>query len=134
MNELLRYLVAGGVNTVVGYGVFWVGLHQLGLHASAANALGYAVALCVAYVLNRVLVFTASTAGGASVVRFMLAFILAFAINQGVLATCIEFFQLRAEFAQVIAMIIYTLVFYFANKYYVFRRSKPQPTPQSVQK
>lgn len=134
MNELLRYLVAGGVNTVVGYGVFWVGLHQLGLHASAANALGYAVALCVAYVLNRVLVFTASTAGGASVVRFMLAFILAFAINQGVLAACIEFFQLRAEFAQVIAMIIYTLVFYFANKYYVFRRSKPQPTPQSVQK
>lgn len=127
MNELLRYLVAGGVNTLLGYGVFWVGLHHLGLSASAANALGYGVALCAAYILNRIYVFSTSSGSGMSIIRFTVAFMVAFAINQGVLAVGISLLNLRAEFSQVIAMAVYTVAFYVANKYYVFRQIAPAP-------
>lgn len=122
MRELFRYLVAGGVNTLVGYGIFWLGLNHLGMHASTANALGYAIALCVAYALNRVFVFTTANIQKPSIFRFMIAFFVAFAINQGVLIASIQLVGLRPELAQIFAMVIYTLVFFLMNKYFVFNQ------------
>lgn len=43
--EFARFVVAGLVNTAVGYAVFWLANQTLGLHIALANAIDYAVAL-----------------------------------------------------------------------------------------
>lgn len=120
MSELFKYIVSGVVNTVVGYGVFWMLLR--GLHSSpeAANAVGYIVALGIAFLLNRFYVFTASKISTYTILRFLMSFAAAFAINQGVLIFLIRFFYVLPEIAQGFSMLAYTISFYISNKYFVF--------------
>jgi putative flippase GtrA len=90
MGEFAKFILAGVINTLVGYSTFWVGIHAFGLSPFLSNASGYAVALAIAYLLNRHFVFSSHraipTGGGSrdagSIIRFLFAFVFAFALNQ----------------------------------------------------
>ncbi len=120
MIELLKYGISGVINTAVGYGVFWILFTQLQVSAEWANAFGYAVALVVAFILNKVFVFNNATFHQRMILRFIVAFLLSFIINQIILIALHRGLSIRAEFAQVVAMASYTVVFYLLNKRFVF--------------
>ena len=121
MNQLSKYLIAGLVNTVVGYGVFWISLRWANYSPETANAIGYAFGLLVAFLLNRFFVFVAASSTIFTVIRFIFAFAIAFAINQATLYFCFRILMIPAEIAQIIAMVSYTITFYLLNKYYAFK-------------
>ncbi len=85
-NNFVRFLIVGTVNTLIGYGVFYLLLTYCDAQAYLANSAGYMVALIVAFLLS-----------------------------------LIQRFQIIPEFAQVVAMSVYTIIFYFLNKKFVFR-------------
>lgn len=120
MNELIKYVVAGLINTATGYGVFWVLLRWVGYSPELANTIGYIVALCVAFLLNLFFVFKGATVSSATVLRFFVAFAGAFILNQAVLFVLFRIFSIRPEIAQIFSMSAYTVGFYLLNKYYVF--------------
>lgn len=120
LNEISKYAVAGVVNTCVGYAVFWITLHWLGFEPAVANTAGYAIALCVSFLLNKFFVFSGSRSSIHASWRFAIAFCLAFSLNQLVLFMLSSMFSLPAEIAQIFAMVSYTLAFYFMSKYFVF--------------
>jgi putative flippase GtrA len=122
--QLIKYLVSGGINTLVGYGVFLALLTYLGWSPELANAAGYGVALVVAYILNKTFVFKGSAPARKAVLRFLVAFALAFSTNQLVLIGLVRVLDFRPELAQVIAMGVYTVAFYLLNKNYVFKDKK----------
>lgn len=118
--EFARYLVAGVVNTAVGYAAFLAFFWGIGLGARLANALSYAVGLMVALLLNRLYVFKGATFSAGAVLRFGVGFGLAYALNlatlNGLLAA-----GWRAEIAQIGAMAVYTVGFYGVNRWWVWR-------------
>ena len=118
--EVLRYAVSGVINTVVGYGVFWIALRWARLTPEMANAIGYGVALGVAFVLNRVYVFQGARLSVKAGLRFAISFMAAFTLNQAVLVFLIDRGSLAPEIAQIFAMITYTIAFYLLNKHFVF--------------
>ena len=120
MSEYLKYIVSGVINTAVGYGIFWMSLRELRFSPEAANALGYVVALCVAFLLNRFYVFTGSRIHIYTIIRFVMSFVAAFVINQGVLIFLVRFCDALPEIAQGFAMLAYTINFYIFSKYFVF--------------
>lgn len=122
LREMGRFVVVGLVNTAFGYAIFWLGLRLLGLSAHAANTLSYAISLCLSFVLTRRFVFRAQ-AGPAhqAAWRFLLAFGIAFAVNQAGLWLLL-YLAWRAEIAQLGAMVSYTIVFFILNKFFVFHR------------
>ncbi|MFG0631966.1 GtrA family protein [Pseudomonas sp. xss_2] len=120
--QVVRYAIAGVVNTGLGYGVFWLLLKLVGVNAEIANAVGYCVGLISAFVLNRVFVFGVSSATLTMVFRFFVAFMIAYIINLLVLVGLYRFLGVSAEIAQIFAMAIYTLSFYILNKTYVFNQ------------
>lgn len=122
--QLIKYLVSGGVNTLVGYGIFLALLTYLGWSPELANAAGYGVALVVAYMLNKIFVFKGSAPARKAVPKFLVAFALAFSANQLVLTGLVRVLDFRPELAQVIAMVVYTVAFYLLNKNYVFKDKK----------
>lgn len=124
MNELIKYMIVGLINTATGYGVFWMLLRWVGCSPELANAIGYVIALCVAFYLNRFFVFTGANSSTSSILRFFVAFAAAFLLNQAVLIVFFRIFLVPAEIAQVFAMIVYTVIFYLLNKFYVFRTLK----------
>ena len=55
--ELLRYVLTGGLTTLLNAVVFW-GLSQgMGLHYMAANTAAWLTAVAVSYLVNRFYVF-----------------------------------------------------------------------------
>jgi len=116
----LRYIFAGVANTATGYGVFLALILLFNTKPAYANAIGYGVALIVAFVLNKVFVFNQSTTDRSTIPKFILAFAISFSINQLVLLIVYRGMGVPAEIAQIFAMISYTVVFYLLNKEFVF--------------
>lgn len=119
-NEIFRYVIAGGVNTLIGYGVFLVALWRADLSPELSNILGYSVGLSIAFVLNRFFVFKGVCFSLWSSVRFLTGFASAFLLNQAMLFFLVNFLKVAPEIAQIFAMTTYTLIFYLINKYLVW--------------
>lgn len=130
MNELIRYGAVGVVNTCVGYAIFWVGLRLFGLPPNVANAITYAISLCLSFVLSRYFVFTAAAPARHAAFRFALAFCIAFSLNQMVLFGLTHSGWLIPEIAQLFAMVSYTVAFYLLSKFFVFRDATAAPCRQ----
>lgn len=77
----LRFVMAGGLNTVITYGVYLLALAFM--HYSYAYSLSYALGLIIAYVFNRNFVFK-SHRGWRSVVGLPLIYVAQYGIGLGI--------------------------------------------------
>lgn len=118
----LKFIFAGVANTAIGYGVFLLLVTLLDMNPSYANAIGYVIALIAAFVLNKTFVFNQSTTDRSTIPKFIVAFGIAFGINQLVLISGYRLAGLDPKIAQVFAMISYTISFYTLNKKFVFNK------------
>ncbi|MDB5457307.1 MAG: GtrA family protein [Caulobacter sp.] len=121
--DALRYGAAGVVNTLVGLSVI-VALEQgAGLNPFLANAGGYAVGICVSFVLSRLFVFGAARSWRGAAPRYAAAVVLAFGLNQGVLwlaRTVLGALAWGPIVAQGAAVISYTAALFLISRYWVF--------------
>lgn len=120
-SELGRYVIAGLINNVVGYGAFLIALYLLQTNPQIANLIAYAAGLQVAFFLNRFYVFKESKITAGSGLRFLLAFAIAFGLNQVGLLALIKLCDMPPEIAQLFAMAFYMGIFYLLNKYLVWK-------------
>ncbi|HXQ10051.1 MAG TPA: GtrA family protein [Caulobacteraceae bacterium] len=119
-----RFGLVGLINTAIGFAVV-VALDP-GLHVAPAiaNAVGYLVGVAVGFILNRDFVFRSSRGLTASGARYAIAALGAFVLNQGVLRLAGTAFGLGAVqhiAAQLCAMATYSVVFFLACRFWVFR-------------
>lgn len=124
LREMLAFGLVGVVNTLVGYAVIYTCMLALGMGAVASNVAGYAVGLCCSFVLNRRLTFRSGGSARAELLRFLATFLVAYAINLLILLLCIERLGVPPVYAQVVAGVGYTAVFFVLSKWFVFR---PRP-------
>jgi len=118
--EFCRYLVAGLVNTAVGYLAFLIAFRLLDIDVMYANTVSYAIGLLVAYILNLMFVFSEGAHSASAAFRFLIGFCIAYTINVSALYTVLEYLYVRAEIAQLFAMASYTISFYLINKFFVW--------------
>lgn len=124
----LRYGVAGVANTLVGLSIILaldVGLH---VDPHIANAVGYAVGVCVSFALSKLFVFKARRAARSAPLRYGMAVAAAFALNQGVLTLARMVLPHGALFdvaAQGAAVASYTAALFLLSHFWVFAH---QPT------
>lgn len=115
-----RFISAGLVNTLVGYIVFLLSYNLVGLEPTISNVISYLAGICCAYYLNKYFVFSNNSKKDQSYVfKFLICFAVAYSVNLISLKYFMEY--MNANYAQIIAMSIYTIVFYIFNKFIVFR-------------
>lgn len=120
---LTRYSLVGVANTLVGCSVIFACL-LAGTSGLAANIAGYAVGLICSFTLNRHYVFGARGAVSArEVAKFLAAFGLSYASNLIVLRSAQSVLGETSAFAQVPAIITYSLVFFIISHRFVFKRA-----------
>jgi len=136
-DERVRFVVIGGINTVIGYALFVL------LQLTAGHVIGYLGSLygsyllgvTIAFVLHRRFTFQAHGTGNTFVdfVRFASVYVVSLAVNTVVLPVLVEFVGLDPLVAQAITVVVTTLVSYFGHKYFSFRRAKaPLPDDSSA--
>jgi putative flippase GtrA len=123
-SEFVRYIISGVVNTFVGFLTFVLLVYAFGLNLYASNARGYGAGLTCAFLLNRYFVFEGAQITSGAIGHFLISFAAAFVINQAVLSGLSAGLSLSPVLSQIGAMTVYTVTFYFMNKYLVFRVQK----------
>lgn len=126
--QFVRFVIAGAINTAIGYGLFLVGHFALALHASIANGVAFALSLVIAYWLYHRFVFRPDSQNPpndtskdpAQPLRFAVSVAGAFALNQGVLWLGLAV-GAPAPISQLAAMASYTASMFALNKVFVFR-------------
>ena len=118
-----RFIVAGVLNTLVGLSVTLV--LDLGFRAppAAANAAGYAVGICVSWLLQRRFVFRSEQAGWTAKARYLTTIAIAFALNQAVLWAMPHLVGATPParaLSQVVAMATYTVTQFALFRAWVF--------------
>jgi putative flippase GtrA len=122
VRHFLRFIAVGLANSAIGFAVIVAGL-RAGLGDYRANALGYAVGLCVSYVLQRRWAFAVShRADAREVVLFLAAAGSAYAANLAVILAARRAGHSDSPVAQAVAMAAYSLVFFALSRLVVFAR------------
>ncbi|ATC31002.1 GtrA family protein [Caulobacter vibrioides] len=122
----LRYGLAGVFNTLVGFSIILILDLGLGLAPHLANAIGYAVGVCVSFVLSKVFVFKARKPTRSAPLRYVIAVAAAFALNQGVLTLAklvLPTGALWSVAAQGSAAVSYTAALFLLSHFWVFAQA-----------
>ena len=117
-----RYLIVGAKNTLIGYGAILFFGEILGLSPFVANAFGYAIGLCVSYVLNRRYTFASDRSHRQGIPAFLLAAGACYMLNLIALALVRYLDPAAPTFiAQGVAMTVYAGSFFFVARAFVFQ-------------
>jgi putative flippase GtrA len=125
-DERVRFVIVGGINTVLGYGLFALFDLTVGRFVGYLACLfaAYAIATIVAFILHRR--FTFQVGGTGSVVvdflRFSVVYLVTLALNTIALPLLVELAQLAPLVAQAAITIVATALSYVGHKFFSFRR------------
>jgi putative flippase GtrA len=119
--SMLRFLIVGGSNTLVGFAVIILAVRVFGLNDLAANAIGYLVGFLWSFALNRRWTFRHSGEPTAALLRYALVCAVAYALNVIVLIGVRSALPSAHILAQMAAVITYSVVAYYGSRYFVFR-------------
>jgi len=129
--EKVRFVLVGGTNTVVGYGLFVVFELTIGrsLGYLVSLYLSYLIAVALAFVLHRRFTFRVSGTGNALLdfVRFAGVYVVTLLINTAALPLLVELVGLVPVVAQAIVVVVTTVVSYFGHRFFSFRRTGERP-------
>ena len=119
-----RFGVAGLINTAVGFAVIVALDPGLGAPPAIANAIGYAAGVVVGFLLNRGFVFRSREGLPASGLRYGVAALGAFVLNQAVLrlaGSALGAGAVQHVAAELCAMATYSVALFIACRFWVFR-------------
>jgi len=121
MHPTVRFVIVGGINTSIGLLTTWLLKWLGGLGDFPANLGGYALGVCVSFLLNRSWTFNFKGAWLPSVARFLVVVAVAYLANLSVVLLFVHKFGMNGYFAQMFGIPPYTILFYLGSRYFAFR-------------
>lgn len=122
-NREVRYLVVGGVNTVVGFSIFAIFISFLGHERYLLSlAVSHIFATTFAFLLYRRVVFQVRGKWVLDFTRFQLVYLIALLANIPLLALCVQVLGLNPLAAQAVCVVLVVVASYFGHRFFSFRR------------
>jgi len=115
------FSLVGVANGVVGVAVIVIA-DLLGADPVLANVLGYGAGLLVSFTLNSRVTFRSRKIDHHTVLRFLSAFAVAFAINLAAVKSAADWYGAHKLLTSVAGTPLYVAIFYLLCEYWVFRR------------
>ena len=130
--EGLLYLFFGGVTTLVSFFVFWLFDAVVGLDPLLANLISWVIAVAVAYITNRIWVFSDHATGLYAVTleifSFYMSRVATFLMEEGILLVFVTWLALPSMPIKIAASVLVVLFNYIFSKIFVFRKKKNSDT------
>ena len=118
--EVLRYILAGTLNSIIGYSSIIILETIVHLSPQISNLFGYIIGICCSFFLNNNFVFNKRVNRKGNIFsKFLTCCLIAYSINFLLLNLLLNM-GLESLIAQGLSMICYSIVFYFICKFYVF--------------
>jgi len=125
---LIRYLLVGVVNTLVGLGTIYLAMYFLQMGVASSNAFGYAIGIMVSFALNKKWTFKSQDHPVYSFLRYLLVLLVAYVANLETVLFANSHFDLNAYLSQALGIIPYTAIGFLGSRYFAFhKREGTQP-------
>jgi putative flippase GtrA len=119
---MIKYGIVGVLNTCVGFGAFLLFYRVFCVQYIISNTISYAFGLSCSFILNKLWTFESKGTGKIEAVLFISVFILCFFIQSGLLIYLKEVIRMDVVPAQIISMIVYTILGFILNKTVTFNK------------
>ena len=120
----IRYLFFGGLTTLVNLGMFALLKGPCGIDYK----ISVAIAICFAFVVNKLYVFQSKSESFADTIhefiKFVLGRLVTMAVEVGGVPFCVEILHQPQMIAKLETQVIVTIVNYFISKFLVFKSQK----------
>ena len=124
----IRYLFFGGLTTLVNLGMFALLKGPCGIDYKISNFFSVAIAICFAFVVNKLYVFQSKSESFADTIhefiKFVLGRLVTMAVEVGGVPFCVEILHQPLMIAKLETQVIVTIVNYFISKFLVFKSQK----------
>ena len=121
LKQLVGFVVAGGIATVVNFALFSVLLFS-GVHYLVASALGYVSGILVSFAINRRFIFKSTGDSRAQLVRYTLIYLAAMLAQLALLEALVRL-GVEPFFANAFALLVVVVVNFFVIRRFVFSRT-----------
>ena len=134
--EVIKYLISGGLTTVVSVGSYWIFADKLGVDPLIANIYSWILAVTFAFFINKLWVFESHTDSKAAFFKEMGLFYGARLASLGgeelILFLTIKLLGMNAIVAKVIAQVFVLVFNYIFSKLVIFKKKKTEETERSI--
>ena len=117
----IRFLFVGGLNTIVGYGVYAL-LIYIGVNYLVANTISTVIGIVHSYLWNRFFTFKSKNKALKEITKFISVYAVSYLIGMCTLFIFKDKLNISAYIAGLINLVITTLISYFGHKYYSFKK------------
>ncbi len=118
--ELVRYLIVGVLNTIIGLGSIYGGMYFLQLNIVHANAFGYVIGILFSFYLNKRWTFKSNGHVVYSFLRFILVLGVAYIANLYTVLFLNSSYNVNPYLAQAAGIIPYTAIGFLGSRYFAF--------------
>jgi putative flippase GtrA len=121
--EKIRFLFAGGFNTLCGYIIFlslFFVFKDL-LHYQIILFFSYLPATFISFLTFKFFVFFAKGKWIKEYLRVLMSSIVVYLVNTIVLGVCVETFRIYTPLSQLISLLLITITSYLMHKYFSFQ-------------
>ena len=119
----IRFLFVGGLNTIVGYGVYALLLY-LNVNYLVANTISTIIGIAHSYLWNRFFTFKSKNKALKEITKFVAVYTISYVIGMCTLYIFKDKLSISPYIAGLINLVITTLISYFGHKYISFRDHK----------
>ncbi len=122
-SQFSRFLIVGGISTLVNYTVFAV-LYFLGLGYLLASAIGYITGFVIGFIFNKQFTFKSNNTWHMEALKQTAVYALSLLLNLSVLYLLVTKLGLAPLVANIIAIGISTITNFISMKFFVFTKNK----------
>ena len=127
-NRPLKFVLVGLANTGAGLGTIYAAKYFFGAGDITANLLGYGLGLLLGFRLNASWTFVYQGSQLSAFALYLLAFLVSYAVNLGVVLLLIHGLGANSYLAQAAGIPFYALFFFITCQHFVFKESRDGST------
>ncbi len=120
--QLIKFGIVGCINTGVSLAVFYILYNWININEYISNLIAYIIGLINSFFWNKLWVFQKN---GGRIIHEAIYFFVIFVFCYGIQFLCfrglVEYAKIDANWAQIPAMIVYTIFNYILNKFITFK-------------
>jgi putative flippase GtrA len=125
-SEPIKFLLAGGIATLVQYAALVLLVELADMNPVLASVLGYAIGAVVNYLLNYYFTFLSEGKHFQTALKFSVVVVSALSLNALIMYICTELLQIYYLIGQVIATLMVLVWNFFAHKLWTYKMAGAQ--------
>jgi putative flippase GtrA len=120
--QFSRFLVIGGISTIISYSVFLVSLRVFGFHYIFANIMAFVFGISFGYPMNRRWTFDSGHHKNSHFLQYLSVYLTSLLIGTIFLRIAVDTIGIIPEVAFILAVGITTFTNFLGTKFFVFKK------------